>query len=253
MYKFFLNQEDVIEENHIILNHADSVRHLEKSLRIKSGELITLSTGALSYIGKVTEVTPQMIKLEIVDRHEAQNESPLKIDLYQCLPKGQKLELIIQKNVELGVRDFYLVASKRCIVEYKGKDIQKKLDRLDKIALEAAKQSKRDYISTVKAVLPIEKLGTALSEYDLVLILYESEENLFINDVLKAIGPNELKTIAVIVGPEGGFEPSEIEFLKANGAQIVTLGKRILRTETAGFTCVTCLQYAVGDLSSRTK
>lgn len=249
MYKFFLNKEDRIEEDHIIINHVDSVRHLEKSLRIKSGEMITFSTSEISYIGEVIEITPQMIKLKIIETHEPQNESPLKIDIYQCLPKGQKLELIIQKNVELGVRDFYLVESKRCIVEYKGKDIQKKLDRLDKIALEAAKQSKRDYISTVKAVLPIGKLKASLSEYDLVLVLYESEENLFINDVLKNIEP---KTIAVIIGPEGGFETSEIDMLKADGAQIVTLGKRILRTETAGFTCVTCLQYAIGDLSSVT-
>ncbi len=250
MYKFFINKEDKIEEEHLIINHADSVRHLEKSLRIKLGEMITFSTSEISYIGEVIEMTPQMIKLKIVETHEPQNESPLKIDLYQCLPKGQKMDLIIQKNVELGVRDFYLVESKRCIVEYKGKDVQKKLDRLDKIALEAAKQSKRDYISTVKAVLPIQKLNAALSAYDLVLVLYESEDELFINDVIKGISP---ETIAVVVGPEGGFEPSEIELLKENGAQIVSLGKRILRTETAGFACVTCLQYAIGDLSSEKK
>ncbi|GAU77464.1 16S rRNA (uracil(1498)-N(3))-methyltransferase [Fusibacter sp. 3D3] len=248
MYKFFLNQEDQIEADHILVRHADSVRHLEKSLRVKVGERITFSTGELSYIGEIVDITSQMIKLKIMGTHEAQNESPLKIDIYQCLPKGQKLELIIQKNVELGVRDFYLVESKRCIVEYKGKDVQKKLERLDKIALEAAKQSKRDYISTVKAVLPFQNLKAYLTAYDLVLVLYESEEDLFINDVLKGFEP---KTIAVVIGPEGGFESSEIDQLKSYGAQIVTLGKRILRTETAGFTCVACLQYAIGDLSSR--
>lgn len=250
MYKFFLNPEDKIDDGHLLIHHEDSVRHLEKSLRINLGELVSFSDGSINYIGEVIYISPKMIELKILETKEAENESSIKIDIYQCLPKGQKLELIIQKNVELGVRDFYLVESKRCIVEFKGKDVQKKIDRLDKIALEAAKQSKRDYISKVKEVLPIQRIGDYLKAYDLVLTLYEAEDQLFINDAIKGVEP---KSIAVIIGPEGGFEASEIDALRKSGAKIVTLGKRILRTETAGFTCVACLQYALGDLASKEK
>lgn len=247
MYKFFLNQEDIVRETEISIRHLDSVRHLQKSLRINTGEEISICTPSVVYLGKVTAVSDEEILLDIVEKTAPENESPVQIDIFQCLPKGQKLELIIQKNVELGVRDFYLVTSKRCIVDFKDKDIGKKLDRYNKIALEAAKQSKRDYISEVKGVLKLTELPLCFSDYDLVIMLYEGESQNYLNHVLVEM---TYKNIAVIIGPEGGFDQAEVQLLLDGGAKIVTLGKRILRTETAGMACVACLQYAVGDLSS---
>ena len=173
------------------------------------------------------------------------NESPIQIDLFQCLPKGQKLELIVQKNVELGVHGFYLITSKRCIVDYKPKDIPKKLERLDRIAKEAAKQSKRDIIPKVHGILSLKETATMIKGYDLFLVLYERENS----EGLKArLAAFKGAKIAILIGPEGGLDQSEVDGLIQAGALSTTLGKRILRTETAGFVAVSCIQYQMGAL-----
>jgi len=237
--------EDVRETNDVVLNNLETVNHLVRVLRVKIGESVEIVTDQSTIIGSVKAIGQEFVKIEIETEGEHVNESIVQIDLFQCLPKGQKLELIIQKNVELGVRGFYLVASKRCIVDYKPKDVPKKLDRLDRIAKEAAKQSKRDIIPKVHGILSIKDTMTLIGNYDQFLILYEREDAEGLKARLSAFKGAK---VAVFIGPEGGLDQTEVDGLVASGALSTTLGKRILRTETAGFVAVSCIQYHTGAM-----
>ena len=245
MHRFFLESEDVISENQVILNHTESVTHLTKVLRVKIGEMIELVSDTELIIGKVNVIESNSVVLIIDSKQPLGTESNIQVDLFQCLPKGSKLELILQKNVELGIHDFYLVQSKRCIVDYKPKDIPKKLERLERVIKEAAKQSKRERIPGLNGILKINELEAMVADYDAFFILYEKEKIASLKQHMQAFKGNK---IAILVGPEGGFETSEVEKIVTAGAKSVTLGSRILRTETAGFVATTCIQYEIGEL-----
>lgn len=240
MHRFFMEVEDARDAVEVVLNNSETVNHLVRVLRVKIGESVEIITDQTTITGTVSAISPDSVKISIVTEGEHVNESPIQIDLFQCLPKGQKLELIIQKNVELGVTGFYLIASKRCIVDYKPKDVPKKLDRLDRIAKEAAKQSKRDIIPKVTGILSLNETAIMIEGYDQFLILYEREDS----EGLKArLATFKGTKIAILIGPEGGLDQSEVDGLIQAGALSTTLGKRILRTETAGFVAVSCIQY----------
>ncbi len=245
MHRFFLDREDIIGQNTIQMKNPSSIHHLVRVLRIQNKEQVELISNDFVYLSEVHFISESEIVFDVIERSNHMNESDVSIDLFQCLPKGQKMELILQKNVELGVRHFYLVESKRCIVEFKPKDIPKKIERYEKIIKEASKQSKRDFIPEIEGVLSMNAVAELIAEYDLFLILYENEEQLSIKSCLKN---QTFKNIAVLVGPEGGFDDAEIKKIEANGAKVVSLGKRILRTETAGFVATTCIQYESGGL-----
>ena len=245
MHRFFLEPEDHISENEVVLNHAESVTHLTKVLRVKIGEMIELVSDTELIIGKVSEMGLNSVVLIIDSKESLGTESSIQVDLFQCLPKGSKLELILQKNVELGIHDFYLVQSKRCIVDYKPKDVPKKLERLERIIKEAAKQSKRLRIPSLNGILKISELVAMVADYDAFFILYEKEKIASLKQHMKSFKGNR---IAILVGPEGGFEISEVDSIVSAGAKSVTLGSRILRTETAGFVATTCIQYEIGEL-----
>lgn len=243
MHRFFLTSEDIFIEDELYIRDYETLNHMVKVLRVQVGERVECVLDQV-YIGEVTEVQKDEVRLFVSEIKPLENESKIKIDLFQCLPKGPKLEYIIQKNVELGVRDFYLVESARCVTTWKGKDSDKKVERYEKIAKEAAKQSKRDQMPTVYGVLTLDDMISKASLYDAFLVLYENEDECSLKRVASSF---EGASIAIIVGPEGGFDGSEIEKL-SKVSQIVTLGKRILRTETAGLVAVTCLQYAFDEL-----
>jgi len=245
MHRFFMEVEDVREALEVVLKNDETVNHLVRVLRVKPGESVEIVTDQTTIIGTVSAITPDSVKLSIETEGKHVNESSVQIDLFQCLPKGQKLELIIQKNVELGVYGFYLVASKRCIVDYKPKDVPKKLDRLDRIAKEAAKQSKRDIIPKVHGILSLKETATMIEGYDQFLILYEREDSEGLKDRLASFKGAK---IAILIGPEGGLDQAEVDGLVQAGALSTTLGKRILRTETAGFVAVSCIQYQMGAM-----
>lgn len=245
MHRFFLEPEDVKTDAQVELHNNESVAHISKVLRVKPGELLEIVDSELTMIGEVLTVNTQSIVLRIIESRPHENESNVKIDLYQCLPKGQKLELILQKNVELGVSSFYLVQSNRCIVDYKPKDLPKKLERLNKIIKEAAKQSKRDRIPSLEGVLSIKEVSKRIGQYDDFIVLYEREDAQSIKARLRNF---KGKSLALLIGPEGGLDLNEVELLTQSGAMSTTLGNRILRTETAGFVAVTCVQYEMGAL-----
>ena len=267
MHRFFLTDQDVLTVNeneemisdaleadlisrvtasHIIIKTPDTLHHMLRSLRMTVGEACEMISDGVVYISQIDEMMEESIQLSILKKLETIYESPIEVTLFQCLPKGQKMELIVQKNVELGVNHFYLVNAKRCVADYKHKDFDKKRLRFNKIANEAAKQSKRTQIPEVIDLIELKALENMVSNYDLLLALYEDEHQQTLKTLIKA---TEYKRIGIIVGPEGGFAIEEISFLKEIGFKVVTLGNRILRTETAGFTAVACLQYELGDLS----
>ena len=167
----------------------------------------------------------------IIEKIDSKVETNIDITVYQGLPKADKMELIIQKVTEIGVKTIVPVAMERCIVKLDEKEAIKKQDRWQKIAEVAAKQSKRDIIPEIDSLIKIEKLYDKINEYDLFIVAYEDEEKLTLKEVLKQ--NSNVKNIAVLIGPEGGIDLKEIEKLKQNGAIVVTLGNRILRTETA--------------------
>lgn len=247
MHKFFTPKENFIDKQAKIL--GDDVKHLYKVLRLNEGDKIVLNNcNGEEFLANIRTITKQEVIVDIEEKLEINNESEVKIYLFQGLPKAQKMDLIVQKGTELGITKFVPTLTERVDIKLKGEF--KKLDRLNRIALEAAKQSKRTVIPTVSEPISFEDALTNMKALDLVIVPYENAENFGIKTLFndENIDISKIKTVGILVGPEGGFELSEINKLKENGAYIVTLGSRILRTETAGFVATSLVQYELGDL-----
>ena len=249
MHKFFTPKELINGDVAKII--GDDVKHIYKVLRISEGEKVTLNNcEGIEYLGKVISVSKQEVLIEILEKLEDNNESDIKIYLFQGLPKSQKMDLIVQKGTELGITEFIPTITHRVDVKLKGEF--KKLDRLNRIALEAAKQSKRSIIPKVSEPIEFKEVLEKIDSLDLLIVPYENANNFgiktLINELRKDNATNTIKSVGIFVGPEGGIEEEEIERLKDKGAHIVTLGKRILRTETAGFVTTALIQYELSDL-----
>ena len=249
MHKFFTPKELINGDVAKII--GDDVKHIYKVLRISEGEKVTLNNcEGIEYLGKVISVSKQEVLIEILEKLEDNNESDIKIYLFQGLPKSQKMDLIVQKGTELGITEFIPTITHRVDVKLKGEF--KKLDRLNRIALEAAKQSKRSIIPKVSEPIEFNAVLERINSLDLLIGPYENANNFgiktLINELRKDNTTNTIKNVGIFVGPEGGIEEEEIERLKDKGARIVTLGKRILRTETAGFVATSLIQYELSDL-----
>ncbi len=249
MHKFFTPPENINGIEGKIL--GDDVKHIYKVLRLSEGEKVVLNDcKGTEYLCEINSVSKQEVIVKILEVLEINNESKVEVYLFQGLPKAQKMDLIVQKGTELGITEFIPTITKRVDVKLKG-DF-KKLDRLNRIALEAAKQSKRSIIPTVSAPISFEDALKRLEDIDLFLVPYENADNLGVRGVISKLRKenllNDIKRIGIMVGPEGGFENDEIATLRENGAKIITLGNRILRTETAGFVATSLIQYELGDL-----
>ena len=250
MHKFFTPKELINGDVAKIL--GDDVKHIYKVLRIAEGEKVVLNNcEGLEYLAKVTDVNKQEVSLEIIEKLDLNNESEIKVFLFQGLPKAQKMDLIVQKGTELGISDFIPVITLRVDVKLKGEF--KKLDRLNRIALEAAKQSKRSIVPKVLEPISFDEALESMKELDLIIVPYENAEGFGIKSLINKLREenatlNEISEVGIFIGPEGGIEENEILKLKEIGAHIVTLGNRILRTETAGFTAASLIQYELGDL-----
>lgn len=249
MHKFFTPKELINGDVAKII--GDDVKHIYKVLRISEGEKVTLNNcEGVEYLGRVKSVSKQEVLIEILEKLELNNESNVKIYLFQGLPKSQKMDLIVQKGTELGITEFIPTITHRVDVKLKGEF--KKLDRLNRIALEAAKQSKRSIIPKVLEPIEFDEVLDKINSLDLLIVPYENANNFgiktLINELRKENNIDSIKNIGIFVGPEGGIEEDEIERLKDKGAYIVTLGKRILRTETAGFVATSLIQYELSDL-----
>ncbi|MDD3368026.1 MAG: 16S rRNA (uracil(1498)-N(3))-methyltransferase [Lachnospiraceae bacterium] len=242
MYQFFVESSQIMDKK-IIITGSD-VNHIKNVLRMKIGEEIAVSNGidGKEYRCGIAALEEDQIVCELRFIKEDGLELSSKIYLFQGLPKADKMELIIQKAVELGAAEIVPMVTKRAIVKLDEKKAKARVVRWQGIAEAAAKQSKRKVIPSVHEVMSFKEAVNYANNMDLKLIPYELAEGMA--DTKKLIeGVKGGQSIAVFIGPEGGFEDAEIETAKAAGIRPVTLGKRILRTETAGFTVLAWLMY----------
>lgn len=242
MYQFFVEPSQ-IQGNRIVITGSD-VNHIKNVLRMKVGDEIAVSNGmdGKEYRCGIESFTEDEIVCGLRFVKEDGVELPSKIYLFQGLPKADKMELIIQKAVELGAFEVIPVAAKRCVVRLDEKKAAGKISRWQGIAEAAAKQSKRAVIPKVHPVLSMKEAVAYAQNMDVKLIPYELAEGMqHTKQMIEAVKPEQ--SIAVFIGPEGGFEESEIQMAREAGIEPVTLGRRILRTETAGFTVISWLMY----------
>ena len=249
MHRFFISEKELNKDSQTArIVDKDDVKHASKALRIEIDEKIELCDNeGIEHICQVTEIETDYIECQIISSKMNERESNVEITLYQGLPKSDKLELIIQKTTELGVTSVVPVEMKRSVAKWKNdKSAVKKIMRWNKIAFEAAKQSKRGRIPEIKAPVSVKELCNELEQFDLVILPYENESAKGIGETIS--GLESIKKVAIIIGPEGGFADEEVSCLADYGANSVKLGPRILRTETAGLVSVALVQYALGDL-----
>ena len=246
MYRFFVEPSQ-INENQIFIKGSD-VNHIKNVLRMKLKEEILISSGEdKEYTCYIEEMGEEEIIAHIMYVQEAGYELSSKIYLFQGLPKSDKMELIIQKAVELGVHQVIPVASKRAVVKLDKKKEEKKIARWQAISESAAKQSKRMYVPEIAGVMSFKQAVDNAKDLDIVLFPYELAEGMKkTKEIIGKINPGQ--SIGIFIGPEGGFEESEVELAKETAdAQVITLGKRILRTETAGLTVLSILMYTLEE------
>lgn len=242
MYRFFVEPSQ-IQDKRIVITGND-VNHIKNVLRMKIGEEIAVSNGIdnREYRCGIEEYTEHEVICTLRFIKEDGVELPAKIYLFQGLPKADKMELVIQKAIELGAYEVIPVAAKRCVVKLDEKKAAAKVTRWQGIAEAAAKQSKRGVIPIVHGVMSMREAVAYASGMDVKLIPYELAEDMkHTKRIIETVRAGQ--RIAVFIGPEGGFEESEVEAALKAGIEPVTLGKRILRTETAGLTVLSWLMY----------
>ena len=243
MPKFFVPTNQIEKDKIVIQN--DDVNHIKNVLRAKVDDKIDICdyNTSKNYVCKIEEIEDKVIRCKIIEEIDSNVESEVKVSIFQGIPKADKMELVIQKSVELGAYDITPIEMKRCVVKLKEKDKTKKIQRWQKISEVAAKQSGRDIIPNINNIININKLCESLEKYDLVLVAYENEKfNTLKNELIK-IKNNKKVKIAIIIGPEGGIDKAEIEQLEKYNAKIVTLGNRILRTETVALSMLSIIMY----------
>ena len=241
MNRFFGKSENIFSD-YIIIDGAD-VNHIKNVLRMKTGEEVMVSGGNnTDYHCRISEISDDEIRLSIVERLESDKELPARIHIFQGLPKSDKMELIIQKCVELGVYEIIPVSMKRCVVKLDDKKASSKIARWQAISESAAKQSGRSIIPCVRNVMSYKDALNYAFTMDYTIVPYELAEGM---EATKAALAN-IKPgldVAVFIGPEGGFDVSEIAEAGEKGMVPIPLGKRILRTETAGLAVMSIIMY----------
>ncbi|MBO4458067.1 MAG: 16S rRNA (uracil(1498)-N(3))-methyltransferase [Butyrivibrio sp.] len=246
MYHFFVESAQVSPDlKRVEIVGADH-NHIANVLRMKEGEQFSVSireeNDSRELFYEIEEITKTSVIGKLCFVEEVGNELPSKIYLFQGLPKVDKMELIIQKAVELGAFEIVPMSTKRCIVKLDAKKVESKVKRWQAIAEAAAKQSKRAVIPVIKEPMTMKQAVEYAKELDVKLIPYELAEHIDeTKKIIEGIKPGE--SIAVFIGPEGGFSEEEVTLAKEAGIVPITLGKRILRTETAGFTIISWLMY----------
>lgn len=241
MHHFFAEPFQIEEES--IQMEGQDVNHMRHVLRMRCGEKLTISNGqGIHYVCEIQKYEEGRAILKILSKRGGEGELPSRIFLFQGLPKGDKMELIIQKAVELGVYEIIPVAMKRSVVKLDQKKSAKKAERWNAISLSAAKQSGRSLIPRVRQVISFDQALQLGGDLDVLLLPYECAGDMEQTKTIIA-GLKEGQDIGVFIGPEGGFEEAEAEKAVKAKAHAITLGKRILRTETAGLVAIALLMY----------
>lgn len=246
MARFFLS-ENAISDGLAVITGPD-VKHIGRVLRLEPGAGITLLTGkGTEFEATIREINNREVTCEITGTREVSAESPVRVVLYQGLSKGDKMELVIQKSTELGVARIVPLISERTVVRLDEKKAAHRLARWQRVAEEAAKQSRRSVIPQVGRPLEFRAALETISAGTLAVLPWEEEQGTGLRDILRANRDNS-GDIAVFIGPEGGFSRNEVELAGSRGVFPVSLGPRIMRTETAGIVAVSVILYELGDL-----
>lgn len=247
MYKFFVNDEQIVENKINII--GEDVNHIKNVLRLEVEEKICVCSKetSISFLCKIIELKNDSVVCEILEEIDETTETSCYVHIFQGLPKSDKLEFIIEKCTEIGVKEITPVVMKRTIVKLDEKDKTKKVVRWQKIAEVAAKQSKRDSILKVNNVINFKNIFENVNDYDILLVAYEEEKENTLKKILRDYKDKENLKIAVVIGPEGGIDETEINLSKENKFIPITLGKRILRTETAPLVVASNIVYELED------
>lgn len=229
--RFYINTE--LFENQKVLIVDEEFHHLVNVMRARTGDKVCLFNGnGIFYFGEITQINKKNAEILVTHSQKSENEPNMNLTVYQALAKGDKLSLVMQKITEIGATEMAIFDSDFCDV----KSNTTRVDRLETIAISAAKQCGRASITKQTGVFKMKEIAEKIKDYDAFYVAYENEDGLTLSqDLIK--NKDTLKTVAVMIGAEGGFSEKEISLLKENGAKIVSLGKRILRTETASIVC----------------
>ena len=242
MRRFFLN--GIIGET-MELTGTDA-HHIARVLRMAVGDnVIIADTNERTARAEITAITDEVVTLSLIEYLEDDSEPTVKVRLAQCLPKSDKMEFIVQKAVELGAVSIQPVNSENCVVKYTADKQAKRVERWQKIAHEAAKQCKRAAVPTVEPIITLKELLSRVADDETVLFCYEAEDG---RTLRQALNTHQSEKYTVLIGPEGGFSPEEARLCQEMGAHPVSLGSRILRTETASLAALTMVLYAHGEL-----
>lgn len=238
-----------VEPNDIVKISEEDAHHIINVMRYKKGDILKISNGKnLESIVVIEDIDYRSLivtsRVVVIDKKK---DIMPKITLFQGVPKGSKIDFILQKNTEIGVVEFVPMITERTIVKLSAKKMKKRIIRWEKIVKEAAKQCMRLDIPEVKQSMNFNEVVNCFKDYDLILMPWEQEKKISVKDITRSF-ESKITNIAVLIGPEGGFSVDEVETAKKSGAVPVTLGPRILRTETAGIVVSTLLMYELGDL-----
>lgn len=246
MPKFFTARENITEK--AITIDSEDAKHIERVLRLGVGDEITVCDGrGIDYKAKISEIDKCCVKCDILSRKKCDTEPGIKVTLYQGLPKASKMDYIIQKTTELGITRIVPVTLSRCVVKLENRNAEKKkVERWQKIAYEAAKQSGRGVIPEVTMPMTLDEAITDMKEADLAFAPYECETNAGLHDLIDS--NSDVGTVSFMIGPEGGFDITETQKLTDAGITTITLGRRILRTETAGEAVLAMLMYGYKEV-----
>ncbi len=239
MQKLFI---DYTPEDEVVLE-GEQARHIAKSLRMKTGEMLTVTDGKGEDFGcRIEEITKDTVRLKVCYKQASDSEPTCRVTVYQGVPKGSKFEDVVQKCTELGAAKFVPTLTKRCISRPDEKSAKKKSERYRKIALEAAQQSGRGVVPEVGEMVSL-KQALSRDKSDLKIVFYEGG-----GEGLKSIIKKDTETVSVYIGPEGGFEKDEVDEIVKSGGVCATLGERILRTQTAPVAAVTAIMLLTDNL-----
>ena len=245
MPKFFVSDEQINEALGEIKITGTDVNHLKNVLRVKSGDKVEICNlcNQQNYNCQIKEINREYINTKILEKMSEITETNVKVTIFQGIPKAEKMEWVIQKAVELGVYDIVPVEMKRCVVKLKEKVLDKKLQRWQKISEVAAKQCGRNLIPKIHPVITSKDIANQINQYDVILVAYEDEKHITLKQELLKLKQKDDIKIGIIIGPEGGLESKDVEMWREKGAKIITLGRRILRTETVALQCLSIIMY----------
>ncbi len=237
----FFTDED-IKDNRLLIK-GDEVHHIKNVLKLKENEKVCCVKGSMEYILRIIEFTKETVLFEVVDKVESESENKFSVTLFQATPKGDKADFIIEKATEAGANAVYIINTLRSVAKITKENMRKKQERFSKISESAACQSGRVVIPEVKCFLKLSEVD--FSDFDLLILCYEDEDKTTLKEVLSK--NKDKKKIGVFIGPEGGIDESEVSYLMEKGFLCASLGKRILRCETAGLYTLSNINYELSE------